>query len=180
MIKSNIRKKILHLRSKNKNIHKVDLDKIIKILTKEKIKVKSIGGYYPVNFEIDDLKLLEDLRKKNFDISLPIIKKDNQMDFYKWSKIEPLKINKYGIPEPITKKIIYPDVLLVPLVAYDLNLNRLGYGGGFYDRYINKLSKIKKILTIGLAYSFQQIKKVPTNSFDKKLDCIVNEKEILI
>ena len=102
------------------------------------------------------------------------------MDFYKWSKIEPLKINKYGIPEPITKKKIYPDVLLVPLVAYDLNLNRLGYGGGFYDRYINKISKIKKILTIGLAYSFQQIKKVPTNSFDKKLDCIVNEKEILI
>ena len=102
------------------------------------------------------------------------------MDFYKWSKIEPLKINKYGIPEPITKKKIYPDVLLVPLVAYDLNLNRLGYGGGFYDRYINKISKIKKIFTIGLAYSFQQIKKVPTNRFDKKLDCIVNEKEILI
>ena len=64
MIKSNIRKKILDFRTKNKNIHKVDLDKIIKILTKEKIKVKSIGGYYPVNFEIDDLKLLEVLRKK--------------------------------------------------------------------------------------------------------------------
>jgi len=88
VIKSNIRKKILHLRTKNKNIHKVDLDKIIKILTKEKIKVKSIGGYYPVNFEIDDLKLLEDLRKKNFDISLPVIKK-----IIKWTSTNGQKLN---------------------------------------------------------------------------------------
>ena len=180
MIKSNIRKKILDLRKKNKKILKVDLDSVIKILENEKIKGKKVGGYYPFNFEIDDLKLLEDLRKKNFDISLPVIKKNNQMDFYKWSKTEPLIINKYGIPEPIAKKIIYPDILLVPLVAYDLKLNRLGYGGGFYDRYIDKISKIKNIFTIGLAYSFQKITKVPINSFDKKLNCIVTEKEILI
>ena len=102
------------------------------------------------------------------------------MDFYKWSKTEPLIINKFGIPEPVAKKIIYPDILLVPLVAYDLKLNRLGYGGGFYDRYIDKISKIKNIFTIGLAYSFQKITKVPINSFDKKLNCIVTEKEILI
>ena len=65
MIKSNIRKKILDLRKKNKKILKVDLDSVIKILENEKIKGKKVGGYYPVNFEIDDLKLLEDLRKKN-------------------------------------------------------------------------------------------------------------------
>ena len=70
--------------------------------------------------------------------------------------------------------------MLVPLVAYDLKLNRLGYGGGFYDRYIDKISKIKNIFTIGLAYSFQKITKVPINTFDKKLNCIVTEKEILI
>ena len=180
MIKSNIRKKILDLRKKNKKILKVDLDSIIKILVNEKIRGKKIGGYYPVNFEIDDLKLLEDLCEKNFNISLPVIKKNNQMDFYKWSKTEPLIINKFGIPEPVAKKIIYPDILLVPLVAYDLKLNRLGYGGGFYDRYIDKISKIKNIFTIGLAYSFQKIPKVPINSFDKKLNCIVTEKEILI
>ena len=68
MIKSNIRKKILDLRKKNNKILKVDLDSVIKILENEKIKGKKVGGYYPVNFEIDDLKLLEDLRKKNFDI----------------------------------------------------------------------------------------------------------------
>ena len=180
MIKSNIRKKILDLRKKNKKILKIDLSKILKVLSNKKIKGKTIGGYYPVNFEIDDLKLLDDLRNKNFNISLPVIKKNNQMDFYKWSKTDPLKINKYGIPEPIITKIIYPDILLVPLVAYDIKLNRLGYGGGFYDRYIEKISKIKKIFTIGLAYSFQEIIKVPINNFDKKLNCVVNEKEILI
>ena len=180
MIKSNIRKKILDLRKKNKKIPKVDLDKILKVLSNKKIKGKTIGGYYTVNYEIDDLKLLDDLRNKNFNISLPVIKKNNQMDFYKWSKTDPLKINKYGIPEPVITKIIYPDILLVPLVAYDIKLNRLGYGGGFYDRYIEKISKIKKIFTIGLAYSFQEIIKVPINNFDKKLNCVVNEKEILI
>ena len=180
MIKSNIRKKILDLRKKNKKILKVDLDPVIKILENEKIKGKKVGGYYPVNFEIDDLKLLDDLRNKNFIIALPVIKKNNQMDFYKWSKTDPLIINKYGIPEPVVTKIIYPDILLVPLVAYDIKLNRLGYGGGFYDRYIEKISKIKKIFTIGLAYSFQEIIKVPINNFDKKLNCVVNEKEILI
>ena len=53
----------------------------------------------------------------------------------------PLIINKFGIPEPITNKIIYPDILLVPLVAFDKNFNRIGYGGGFYDRYIKRISK---------------------------------------
>ena len=60
------------------------------------------------------------------------------MDFYKWNLNDPLKINKYGIPEPITTNLIYPDIILVPLVAFDKNLNRLGYGGGYYDRlFIN-------------------------------------------
>ena len=60
------------------------------------------------------------------------------MDFFQWSLKDPLKINKYGIPEPISKKKIYPNILLIPLVAFDKNLNRIGYGGGFYDRYIKK------------------------------------------
>ena len=70
------------------------------------------------------------------------------MNFFKWSFNESLKINKYGIPEPISNKVIYPDVLLVPLVAFDNKLNRLGYGGGYYDRLIEKLSKEKKIIKL--------------------------------
>ena len=86
-------------------------------------------------------------------------------------------INKYGIPEPISNQIKYPDILLVPLVAFDKNLNRVGYGGGFYDRYIKKIKKIKKVITIGLAYSFQKVKKISVNKYDIKLDFIITEKE---
>ena len=145
MLKSKLRKKILKVREKiNKKNIQINFNEIIKILKKEKINKKIIGGYYPVNFEIDDLLLLKKFEKSKFNISLPVIKKNFQMDFYKWSFSEILKVNKYGIPEPETKNIVYPDILLVPLVACDKNLNRLGYGGGYYDRLIEKLSKKKK------------------------------------
>ena len=98
------------------------------------------------------------------------------MDFFHWSSKDPLIINKFGIPEPVSKKIKYPDILLVPLVAFDEHLNRVGYGGGFYDRYIKKIKKKKKLITIGLAYSFQRVKKIQTNNYDIKLDYIVTEK----
>ena len=125
MLKSKLRKKILKVRQKfnTKNIQ-IDFNQIIKILKKEKISNKIIGGYYPVNFEIDDLVLLRKLEENKFNISLPVIKKNFQMDFYPWSFSEPLKINRYGIPEPETKNIVYPDVLLIPLLAFDKNLKK--------------------------------------------------------
>ena len=98
------------------------------------------------------------------------------MDFYKWSLTDPLVINKFGIPEPISKKKIYPDILLVPLVAFDKHLNRIGYGGGFYDRYIQKMRKIKKVVTIGFAFSFQKVKKIPSNNYDVRLDFVLVNK----
>ena len=100
------------------------------------------------------------------------------MDFFSWNPKDPLIINELGIPEPITNKIEYPDILLVPMVAFDEKLNRLGYGGGFYDRYISKLKIRKKILLVGLAFSFQKIKKLPTNKHDMKLDYILTEKSL--
>ena len=180
MLKSKLRKKIFKAREKfnTKNIQ-VDFNQIIKILKKKKISKGIIGGYYPVNFEIDDLVLLNKFKKNKFIISLPIIKKDFQMDFYEWSFSDPLIINKYGIPEPEIKNIVYPDVLLIPLVAFDKKLNRLGYGGGYYDRLIKKLSKKKNIIKIGLAFSIQEIDKVPTNVYDQKLDYIVTNKNII-
>ena len=68
---------------------------------------------------------------------------------------------------------------MVPLVAFDKKFYRLGYGGGFYDRYIGKISKKKKILTIGLALSCQKVSRLPINKYDKKLDSIVTERYIL-
>jgi 5-formyltetrahydrofolate cyclo-ligase len=180
VLKSILRKKILKVREKfNTKDIQVNYNQITKILKKEKIINKIIGGYYPVNFEIDDLALLRKFKKNKFNICLPVIKKNFQMDFYPWTFSEPLKINRYGIPEPEIKNIVYPDVLLIPLLAFDKSLNRLGYGGGYYDRLIKKLSKKKNIIKIGLAFSIQEIDKVPINKYDQKLDYIVTNKNII-
>ncbi len=177
MNKNQIRKKILKIR-KQKKIKKFNFNfnLILNILKKKRVLGKIIGGYYPYNYEIDILQILEKFEKKNFIIALPKIKKNSQMNFFQWSTNDPLAINKFGIPEPISRVVKFPDVLLVPLVAFDKNFNRIGYGGGFYDRYIKKIRKKKKVLTIGFAYSFQKVKKIPTNNYDIKIDFIITNK----
>ena len=180
MNKSQIRKKMLKIRKKNssKNL-KINFNEIMNILKLSKISNKSIGGYYPYNYEVDAIDILKKFEKKKYQISLPKIKKNFKMDFFNWSTIDPLSINEYGIPEPISKKIVHPSIILVPLVAFDKNLNRVGYGGGFYDRFIKRIKKKRrKIVTIGLAYSFQRIDSVPTNKNDIKLDFIITNKKI--
>ena len=178
MNKSEIRKKIFKIRKhynyKNLNI---DLKDILEVLKKKRINRKIIGGYYPYNYEVDVIKILQKFEKLKYKVSLPKIKKESKMDFFSWSIKDPLSINKYGIPEPTSNKIMYPSVLLVPLLAFDNNFNRIGYGGGFYDRYIKKIKKDKKIITIGLAYSFQRVKKIPTNKYDMKLDFIITDRQ---
>ena len=139
---------------------------------------KKIGAYFPINYEIDCLGILKQLEKSGNKISLPKTRKRNKMDFFEWSCKDPLLIGKIGIPEPISNKKIYPDVLLVPLVAFNKYKFRLGYGGGYYDRYIQKIKKIKKILIIGMAFSFQEVKVLPINKYDKKLDFIFTENYI--
>ena len=180
MIKSKLRDKILKLR-KNKSEKSININpsNVYSYLNKKNYNLKMVVGYYPTNYEIDDLEILNYFFKKGSTISLPKIKKRSQMEFYKWYKNDPLLINKYGIPEPVTNNRVYPDILFIPLVAFDKELNRLGYGGGFYDRYIQKISKIKKVVKVGLAFSFQKLKKIPTNKHDKKLDIIITEKDIL-
>jgi len=175
--KSEIRKKILKIRKKNisKNLY-VNFQDILNILKKNKITGRLVGGYYPYNYEYNVLNILEKFEKKKYKILLPKIKKNFQMNFFKWSFNDPLEINKYGIPEPISDNVLYPDILLIPIAAFDKQLNRIGYGGGFYDRYIKKIKEKKKIITIGLAYSFQRVKKVPVNKNDMKLDFIVTNK----
>ena len=177
MNKSEIRKKILIIRkqAKHKNL-KLNFKHILKILREKKVQGKIIGGYYPYNYELDIMKILNDFEKKNFLISLPKVRKNFKMDFFYWSVKEPLKINKYGIAEPISNKIVYPNIFIVPLIAYDEKLYRIGYGGGYYDRYLKKIKKRKKVITIGLAYSFQKVKKIPNNKHDIKLDFVITEK----
>ncbi len=180
MNKSDIRKKNFYLRKKNylKSLS-INSIKVLKFLKKNKIKSKVIGGYYPFNYELDILGILKVLEKKNCIISLPKVSKNNKMNFFQWSLKDPLKINKYGIPETVSKKKVYPKVLFIPLVAFDNNLNRLGYGGGYYDRYISKFDNSNKLIKIGIGFSFQKVKSLPINKYDKKLDFIITEKDFI-
>jgi 5-formyltetrahydrofolate cyclo-ligase len=180
VLKSKLRKKFLKIRKlKNKKNIQIKFDKVFNIINKQNISIKTIGGYFPINYEVDDLNILKEFDKRKYKISLPVIKKNFEMNFYKWSFNDPLKVNKYGIPEPETIKLVYPDVILIPLVAFDKQLNRLGYGGGYYDRLIKKISKKKNILKIGLALSVQKNNNIPINEYDKKLDYILTDKYII-
>ena len=180
MNKSSIRKKILKLRKKNysKNLS-ISFFKLSKLLEKKKFKSKIIGGYYPFNYELDILNILDAFEKKNYIISLPKIAKKNKIDFFQWTFKEPLKINKFGIPETTSKKKIYPNILLIPLVGFDDQLNRLGYGGGYYDRYLSKVQDKDKIIKISVGFSFQRIKKIPINKHDIKLNYVMTERKII-
>ena len=102
------------------------------------------------------------------------------MDFHKWKKGEVLVLNKLGIPEPLKSKKIVPTIILVPLLAFDKYKNRIGYGKGFYDKYLSRFLKVnKKMITVGVAFSFQKYHKLPVNNYDRKLDFIITEKGLI-
>ena len=105
MLKSHIRKKIIKIReSKNKNNLQVKITFIKEILKKKKLQSKVVGSYFPVNFEADTFEIMKIFKQKGFKISLPAIGSKFDMNFYFWNFNDPLHINKYGIPEPKSKK----------------------------------------------------------------------------
>ena len=177
MSKIKLRKKILKKRKKKYFEIKIQNNLIRNIRYKINLpKNKIIGGYFPINFEFDCLQILKKFYFDGYIVSLPIIKKKNQMDFYEWDVNDPLTLSSFGIPQPLKLKKVYPDVLFVPIVAFDKYRNRIGYGGGFYDRYLQKISRKKKCVTIGLAFSHQKVNKINVGNFDTKLDLILTEK----
>ena len=103
------------------------------------------------------------------------------LSFESWVIKDPLYVSKFGILEPknINKEII-PDLIMVPLVAFDSQLNRVGYGKGYYDRSLQKIKKIKKkTISLGIARSVQKCKSIPINKHDFKLDYIFTERGII-
>ena len=140
---------------------------------------QQVSIFQPYNNEIDTNNLITVLFSKKISISLPCIDEDsNQMIFRELKEGEELVKGKYGILEPSDKnKVIIPSVLFIPLLAFDDNGNRLGYGGGYYDKYIEELENNENVsIKIGVGYSFQKINEVPNNSMDKKLNWILTEK----
>jgi len=181
--KSYLRKKYLIQRKKKYlTANKFNFNLIFKLIREHFYKKKiTIAGYYPSNYEVNILSFLEKVSKKKFKIALPVINSSGGMSFKSWIFKEPLYVNKFGILEPqSSKKKIIPDLIMVPLVAFDNRLNRIGYGKGYYDRSLKKINKIKKnAISLGIAYSFQKCQKIPTNKHDFKLDYIFTEKGII-
>jgi len=177
-----LRKKYLTIRKRKYfEIKASFFNPLLKLINKDfKNKIINLSGYYPSQFEVNMLKIFELKTFEDFKLYLPVIKRYNKMIFCGWKNNEILEINKYGMLEPYNKKeISIPNIMLIPLIAYDKNKNRLGYGGGFYDRYLNDyLKKNQKILTIGVAFSFQQHHKIPSFNNDVKLKYILTEKGI--
>ena len=140
-----------------------------------------ISTYYPVNHEVDTLKFVEEASKKKFKVSLPVIKSQGKMSFRLWAYKDPLYVNSLGILEPDNSaRVVIPDLIMVPLVAFDKNLNRIGYGKGYYDRSLKEIRMIKKkTIFLGIGYSFQKCKIIPTNKHDFKLDYIFTERGII-
>ena len=181
--KDRLRKKYFFIRKRKYfDIKTSFFNPLIKLI-KQKYKKKyvSLSSYYPASFEANTLKLFETGFIEKLRIFLPVLKENNAMHFHEWKKNDVLKINQFGMLEPaILSNHIVPDIMLVPLLAYDNQNNRLGYGGGFYDRYLNKYLKTNNnILTIGIAFSFQKHHKLPVSNNDVKLNYILTEKGIL-
>ena len=181
--KSYLRKKsLIQRKKKHFESKKFNFDIIFKLIRKHFLKKKIIiAGYYPSYYEVNILNFLEKASKKNFKIVLPVIKSSNIMHFKSWIFKEPLYVNKFGMLEPKSSgENTIPDLIMVPLVAFDKHLNRIGYGKGYYDRSLKKISKIKKnAISLGIAYSFQKCQKIPTNKQDFKLDYVFTEKGII-
>ena len=140
-------KSLLRRKKKYLTVKKFNFNLIFKLIRKHFHKKKIIiAGYYPSNYEVNTLNFLEEASKKKFKIVLPVIKSSNKMSFKPWIFKEPLYVNKFGILEPnnLGKEII-PDLIMVPLVAFDRKLNRIGYGKGYYDRSLQKISKISEM-----------------------------------
>ena len=176
-----IRKKAL-IKRKNKYFEVSDqfFKPLTELLRKKKNKKNILLSlYYPSNNEVNTLKLFQ--LKLKIKTLLPITKSTNEMNFVEWKYLDPLKINSFGMLDPcVQKKFLVPDVMLVPLLAFDGQNNRLGYGKGFYDKYLSKfLKKRKKIITIGVAFSFQKYNKLPVSRQVIKLNYILNEKGLI-
>ena len=139
---------------------------------------KIVSGFIPYRSEIDVTGLLGVLADNGHTTCLPIVVGDGQpLIFRKWQPGDDTEPGAWNIPVPLqTAEPVEPDILLVPLLAFDKSGFRLGYGGGFYDRTISTLRKSKTIITIGAAYSAQEISQVPVDEHDQQLDWILTEK----
>ena len=190
-------KKNLRISAKKKR-SVISLDDHSKISLKTQIKycldkifflnhnIKTASIYYPINNEITPFGFTKYFKERKIVMSMPVVDiKKKSMLFRKWSPKDDLAIGPLGNLEPThEKEIILPQIMIVPMLMFDREFIRLGYGGGYYDKSIIKLKKYFQkenffFTTVGLAYSAQEFNKLPREKHDMNLDYIVTEKECL-
>jgi 5-formyltetrahydrofolate cyclo-ligase len=141
---------------------------------------KIVSAFFPYKSEIDARSLLGKLAGEGWTTCLPIvIALGEPLIFRRWFPGEPTEPGVWGIPRPTDDAaLLEPDVLLVPLMAFDRKGYRLGYGGGFYDRTLEVLRAKKSIVAIGIAYAAQEVGHVPRGPHDQPLDYVMTEREV--
>ena len=140
-----------------------------------------VSVYYPIGSEIDPSPIVEKLWQKNIQVCLPWIEAgERRLKFAPWTRQSKLDGGKFGTAEPSDKTTIYiPDIVIVPLLAFDQRGNRMGYGQGHYDETLRELRAQKDILAVGLAYAEQAVLlALPTEEHDQKLDMVVTPQRI--
>ena len=134
-----------------------------------------VSGFAAIRDEINPAALLTWLHAEGFQLALPVMQgKNKPLIMRAWAPGDVLAPATWGIAEPMDDKPeIDPDVVLLPLLAFDKTGHRLGYGGGFYDRTLAKLRAKKPVIAVGLAYDEQKVDAVPHESYDQRLDWVL-------
>ncbi len=137
-----------------------------------------VAGYSPIRSEIDPTPLMKNLAAQGAQLALPAITaRGKSLIFRAWSPNDRLMLGSLGIPEPSPAAAeLVPDIMLVPLAAFDRAGHRIGYGAGHYDVTLAHLRKVKAGIAIGLAFAVQEIKAVPMQPHDVALDYVLTEK----
>jgi len=140
-------------------------------------KGRLIGGYWPLSGELDIRPLLQACHSQGHKLALPCTpRKGHPLIFRRWTPDDTLKAGPYGTREPYPEKEeVLPNLVLVPLLAFTAHGERLGYGGGFYDRTLVKLKDVGEVFACGMAYAAQEAATLPTDKFDQRLDGILTD-----
>jgi 5-formyltetrahydrofolate cyclo-ligase len=137
---------------------------------------RNVAGFAPIGGEINLWPLLHHLRAADHIIGLPVAgAKHTPLTFRRWSEGCEMACDQYGIEYPRDGEIIVPKLILVPLLAFTAKGDRLGYGGGYYDRTLASLRRQDDIFACGVAYAAQEVASLPTDDHDERLDGILTE-----
>jgi 5-formyltetrahydrofolate cyclo-ligase len=139
-----------------------------------------VSGYSPIRNEIDPVPLMRKLAGQGAKLALPVVlARGKSLAFRAWSPDDRLMLGALGIPEPSPAAAeVIPDIMLLPLAAFDRQGHRIGYGAGHYDFTLTHLRKVKAITAIGVAFSVQEIRAVPALPHDVALDFVLTEKKV--